>query len=466
MHIVIWGHTGGNIMEERLRVLIVDDDVSFNNVYTKYLSKEYSVTQAYTFDEAKHRIAEISYHIIVLDIGLGKNTNTGFELLSYIKNLNSTAHVVMLSGKDDVETIQHSLTEGAIDFVSKGHASDAIIERIHSIAWDINHKQRIPARVSLLGNVFITEDPRLLNILGNLNYVTDNTDINILITGESGVGKELIARSIHDAGDPKRQFVTVNCAAITESLVESTLFGHKRGSFTGATEDRMGKFELAHNGDIFLDEVGTLSLEIQKKLLRVLQSGEIERVGSTESRTIRCRVIAATNENLEELIRKKQFRLDLYYRLRGLDVVIPPLRERVGDIDLLIDYYRENKGVTITEEVRKILRVYSWPGNVRELENAMKRMIAIALKKDRLITLRDLPIQFYTETTANCKNENIPQDLLRKAQELGLKALLERIEKDIIEEALRETNNQESCAKALKTSSSTLTRKIKEYGLK
>jgi len=466
MHIVIWGHTGGNIMEERLRVLIVDDDVSFNNVYTKYLSKEYSVTQAYTFDEAKHRIAEISYHIIVLDIGLGKNTNTGFELLSYIKNLNSAAHVVMLSGKDDVETIQHSLTEGAIDFVSKGHASDAIIERIHSIAWDINHKQRIPARVSLLGNVFITEDLRLLNILGNLNYVTDNTDINILITGESGVGKELIARSIHDAGDPKRQFVTVNCAAITESLVESTLFGHKRGSFTGATEDRMGKFELAHNGDIFLDEVGTLSLEIQKKLLRVLQSGEIERVGSTESRTIRCRVIAATNENLEELIRKKQFRLDLYYRLRGLDVVIPPLRERVGDIDLLIDYYRENKGVTITEEVRKILRAYSWPGNVRELENAMKRMIAIALKKDRLITLRDLPIQFYTETTANCRTENIPQDLLRKAQELGLKALLERIEKDIIEEALRETNNQESCAKALKTPSSTLTRKIKEYGLK
>ena len=452
--------------EDRLSVLIVDDDVSLNNVYTKYLSKEYCVNQAYTFDEAKHSIAKRSYQIIVLDISLGKNTNAGFELLSYIKNLNSAAHVVMLSGRDDVGTIQHSLTEGAIDFVSKGHASNDIIERIHSIARDINEKHRILDRVSLLGTTFITEDSRLLNIVGNLNYVKDNTDINILITGESGVGKELIARSIHDAGDEKRQFVTVNCAAITESLVESTLFGHKRGSFTGATEDRIGKFELADNGDIFLDEVGTLSLEIQKKLLRVLQSGEIERVGSTESRKIHCRVIAATNENLEELIRKKQFRLDLYYRLRGLDVIIPPLRERIGDIDLLIDYFTVNKGVTITEEVRKILRIYSWPGNVRELENALKHMIAIAIKKDKLITLRDLPIQFYTETNVNCETENIPYDLLRKAQEQGLKTLLESIEKDIIEEALHTTRNQESCAKALKTSSSTLTRKIKEYGLK
>ena len=450
---------------ERLSLLIVDDDVSLNTVYARYLSQDFFVDQAYTTIEAQKYITEKDYHIILLDIGLGKDTNAGFELLSRIRHAQSHAHVVMLSGRDDAETIQHALSRGAVDFVSKAHPDQDIIQRIKIIAeHSTSEKESSGDRVSILGNSFITEDPRLLTILGNLYYLRDNTHITILIEGESGVGKELIARYIHDLGNPHRPFIVVNCAAIPDALMESVLFGHKKGSFTGATEDRIGKFELAHEGDVFLDEVGTLSLDTQKKLLRVLQGGEVERIGSHHIRQVNCRIISATNENLEELVRAKRFRLDLYHRLKGMSVLIPPLRERRGDIDLLLDHFIQNTRVLLTEEVRKVLRAYSWPGNVRELENCIK--LVTAMKRDGLITPRDIPSQLYTETFPHSKTGNLAQELLTKAKTMGLKSVLENIEKEIIECALHETKTQSSCAELLKTSAPTLTRKIKDYGLK
>jgi transcriptional regulator with PAS, ATPase and Fis domain len=315
------------------------------------------------------------------------------------------------------------------------------------------------------GREIITEDERFLTILGNLLYVRDNTHINILISGETGVGKELIARYIHGLGNQSRPFVVVNCATISDTLAESELFGHTKGSFTGATHDRIGKFELAHGGDIFLDEIGTLTHEMQTRFLRVLQEKEVERVGSHNLRKIDCRVIAATNEDLEGLVEAKRFRLDLYHRLKGVEFTIPPLRVRPHDIDLLIDYFIRGSNLNIPEEVRKILRLYSWPGNVRELENYMKRMVA--MKKEGFLSLRDIPHEFYEDTLSdNFTNASDERNLLEKAKACGLKSVLEEVEKTIITEALQQSKDQASCAELLQTSAATITRKIKDYGLK
>ncbi len=301
-------------------------------------------------------------------------------------------------------------------------------------------------------------------MLSHLNYIKDNEAINVLITGESGVGKELIARYIHGLSKKGRPFIVVNCAAIPNTLIESVLFGHKKGSFTGAHEDRSGKFELAHGGDVFLDEVSTLSEEMQTRFLRVLQEGEIERIGSHTTRKVQFRVIAATNEDLDDLVTAKKFRLDLYHRLRGFSMVIPPLRERIKDIDLLIDHYIKNTDIKLTEEVRKVFRGYSWPGNVRELKNFMKTIIA--LKKKGKVLLSDLPVQFTSHKEAALSFEKFYDELFEKAKEQGLKVVLDDIEKAILEQALRTTKNQLDCAQLIKTSPPTVSRRIKEFGLR
>ncbi len=454
----------------KFRILIVEDDVSYAHSLKDHLDKAFFVDHVHSLPKAEEALQKYPYHLVLLDIGLGKSSYGGFSLLSKIKNSPVPSYVVMLSGHDDSKTIQDSLASGAVDFVSKSNTFDEILERIRLIAENKKYQEDIVRlrnviALSTTEYSFMTEDPRLLSTLSRLNYINGNEAINILITGESGVGKELIARYIHGLGSLDRPFVVVNCAALPQTLLESTLFGHKKGSFTGSTEDRIGKFELAHGGDIFLDEISTLNGEMQTRFLRVLQEGEVERVGSHHTRKIQCRVIAATNEDLDALVKVKRFRLDLYHRIACMQVTIPPLRERPQDIDLLIDHFTMGSQVECAEEVRKVFRSYPWPGNVRELKNVIKTMIA--LKRSGKITCADIPPQLLTrEVRKPLSNEDFIATLCEQATIHGINSVAENVERSVLREALQKCTNQAECAKLLKTSPATLSRKLKEFGLK
>ncbi|HDL18744.1 MAG TPA: AAA family ATPase [Bacteroidetes bacterium] len=309
------------------------------------------------------------------------------------------------------------------------------------------------------GNI-ISKSTAMEHILEMIARISQ-TDITVLIQGESGTGKEIIARAIHRNSRRKdKPFIVVNCSALTETLLESELFGHERGAFTGATYTKKGLFEEAHQGSIFLDEIGDTSPALQVKLLRVLQEGEIKRVGSTETTRIDVRLIAATNQNLDDLVREKRFRQDLYYRLNVVNLNLPPLRERKEDILPLAEYFmgkysdKMKKQITgFTERVRQILVKYSWPGNVRELENAIERAVALAI--GNIVHTGDLPEAIRGEEAAGFIREKINKNLT-----------LKEIEREAIHANLIATNwNYDKVADMLKIGRTTLWRKMKEYGI-
>lgn len=293
-----------------------------------------------------------------------------------------------------------------------------------------------------------------------------NTRANVLIHGESGTGKRLIAHAIHKYNEEERKkpFVEVSCGALTETLLESELFGHTKGSFTGAIKDRIGRFELANSGTIFLDEIDASSAGLQVKLLRVLQDGELERVGDTKTMTVDVRVIAATNQNLQELINQGKFRKDLYYRLNIISIDIPPLRERKGDIPLLVEEFIKkhsksaNKNIEgISSDALAVLTSYHWPGNVRELENVMER--AIILSKSSVISPLDFPKSLHTAAQA-------AKPILENQKTLKLKTALESPEKDLILKTLNTTGwNRNETALLLDINRTTLYKKMQKYGL-
>ncbi len=456
--------------KEKLSLLIVDDDMSFSYVLAQNLESLFHVSLAHSEEQAKNSFTTKTFDIILLDIQLGREFNGGLELLQEIKRSNNEAHVVMLSSRDDTRAIVDSFSYGALDFVSKSNGPEEITTCMKLIADNIYYKRenRVLKELiqsSLHKHELITEDPKLLSILSTLNRLKDDDSINILIEGESGVGKELVAHYIHGLDKRDKPLVVVDCSALAGTLIESVLFGHKKGSFTSAHEDRIGKFELAHGGDIFLDEIGTLNLKMQIKLLRFLETNEVERVGSNQVKKVKCRVIAATNENLLELVKAHTFRLDLYHRLKGFRVVIPPLRERQYDIDLLIDHFSRGTKLIFGEEVRTVLRAYPWPGNVRELKNLIKNIKAS--KKEGRVLFQDIPLSFAcSEDDESSEHELMYATFFEKAKRHGLKSVFDMVEKEIIRRALQETKNQSTCAQLLKTSKPTLARKIKEYGLK
>src|SRR3954454_6373004 len=381
----------------KARILVVDDEAEIRRSVRMILEYEgYDVQEASSGPEALAIIERETPDLVFLDIKM--SGMDGLDALQRIRQTNESLPVVIISGHGTVSTAVEATKLGAFDFIEKPLASERVLVTIRN-ALDQTRlqnenrtlKRAVEARYQMVG-----ESPGLRAIWDSIKRAAP-TNATVLLLGESGVGKELVARSIHRNSLRSRdRFVQVNCAAIPEELIESELFGHEKGSFTGATEKQIGKFEQADHGTIFLDEVGDMSAKTQAKVLRVLQEGEVERLGSSRTIKVDVRVIAATNKNLEEEIEKGTFREDLYFRLAVIPISVPPLRERPEDVPLLVKHYmesfsRENnvRPKRISPAALEALSRYRWKGNIRELRNTVERLNIMT--GGDVIDLADLP---------------------------------------------------------------------------
>jgi DNA-binding NtrC family response regulator len=384
-------------------VLIVDDDQGMRDTLGSILKREYRVLTAATGEAALVILRREDVDLLLLDVrlpGIG-----GFEVLRIVKENYRLVEVVMISAINDIETAVQAMKLGAYHYVNK----DFEYDQLRSLVRNASDRQNLNRQVLTLSAQVADQAERKF-VVGPSKITRDIVDLvnkiaklsaTVLILGESGTGKELLARLVHrEAGDPEAPFIAVNLAAIPRELAESMLFGHERGAFTGAHRQQLGKFELASNGTLFLDEIGDLPIDLQSKLLRAIQEGEIERVGGSKPIKTEFRLITATNVDLEKAVKEGRFREDLYYRINVIPIKMPPLRARAEDIPLLAEFFllrytaRFKKRILgITEPTMGMLKKYRWPGNIRELENLIERLVAVS---DRLyISEEDLPLEFH-----------------------------------------------------------------------
>ena len=446
-------------------LLLADDDLNLRRVLEFQLTEAgYEVATARDGAEAWEIFTSGDFDCVVTDLRMPKLS--GLELLGKIKTAAAEIPVIVITAFGEVETAVTAMKAGAFDYINKPFNRDEILLTLEralsfSAAKTENRQLRqLVDREFRLENV-IGDSPAMRTVLDLVGRVA-RSDATVLITGESGTGKELIAKGIHFAGSRKdAPLIPINCAAIPETLIEAELFGFKRGSFTGADLDTKGKFESAHGGTIFLDEIGQMPLPVQPKLLRVLQEQEIVRIGESTPRKIDVRIIAATNQNLEKMVAAGTFREDLYFRLAVVPVRLPPLRTRREDIPLLVSHFfkrgREKHGfenLKIPREVVDVLSNYSFPGNARELENLIERMIV--LSDGRSLTLADVPesigkpAQVFGGIKFELPAENIS---------------LDAVEGEIIRSALeRHTGNQSQTARYLGITRSALIYRMQKFG--
>lgn len=369
------------------RVLIVDDEPNMRAVLSDVLAEEgYEVAVARDGAECLAKVGPGDFHVVVLDLKLPDTS--GIDVLREIKARSPESVVIMITAFSSVDTAIEAMKCGAYDYITKPFKIENFKMVVRSALELGASFSRAPRRQPLRAKSefgMVGSTPEMQRIFSMIDEIAP-TNATVLIFGESGTGKELLARAIHNCSHrADKPFVKVNCAAVPESLLESELFGHERGAFTSAVTRRLGRFEVADTGTIFLDEIGEMSPAMQAKLLRVTQEKEFERVGSSQTIRVDVRIIAATNQDLKEKVARGEFREDLYYRLSVIPIYLPPLRERKADIPLLVEkfiaYYSETVGKTVTrvsEKAMKMLMDYDWPGNVRELENCIERAIIFA----------------------------------------------------------------------------------------
>ncbi len=416
------------------RILITEDDTAQREILTDILmASHYDVTACATAKAALDALRQESFHVLLTDLRMPEMD--GLELLREAKALRLELEVVVMTAYATIQTAVTAMKEGASDYLAKPFDKDELLVVIAkaiergSLVQENRHLRRMVADSVSLGGNIVGECPAMQQVFDVVRRAVPLT-CTVLILGESGTGKELIARHIHFNGPRKdKPFIVVNCAAIPESLIESELFGHEKGAFTGADRARPGKFEAADGGTIFLDEIGDMQHESQAKLLRVLQDGVVERVGATQGAKVDVRVIAATNQDLRRLVERGQFREDLYYRLDVLPVRLPPLRERVKDLPMLVAHFREKLGPRIGKPAPKVgpdiieaFIHYRWPGNVREFENTLEQ-IFILCDHDAVRT-EDLPEKLrirmpepgnFVLPPGGLVLEDLEQDLIRQA---------------------------------------------------
>ncbi len=376
-------------------ILIIDDDIDFINDFSLVLDEDYKCSFALNGHDAISLIQDSVPDVILLDLMLG-NEDNGLELLNKLQKVEDVP-VIMVTDYASVQTAVEALKLGASDYISKTTnltELKILIEKTINQKILKNHALSLEEQLNKDYKTIIGESEAIKDVYYKIKLYA-NTDSTILITGESGVGKELVARQVHFFSNRKMfPFVAINCAAIPRELLESELFGHVKGSFTNAISDKKGLFEEANNGTILLDEIGETSETFQTKLLRVLQNGEIQKVGSAAAVKVDVRIIAATNKNLKALVDAKIFREDLYYRLNVIQIKIPPLRERKEDIPAIIEFFleKEDGNFRVSKAVMDILLSNEWKGNVRELESIIKRAVIYAKSEEReVIQLKDLP---------------------------------------------------------------------------
>ena len=443
-------------MKEKPDVLVVDDEPAILRTLVLSLESfglnvEAAASPLEALDIARREGVEIDLAFIDLKM----YPIDGIDLMRRLQLLQPNITPVIVTAHGTIDTAVSAIKRGAFDYLQKPFDLDDLRRVVEGALR--YHRQKSYLTAGAVGgadgdrDAVITEDPVMIERLA-LARRAASTPLSVLIEGESGTGKELFARLIHRASDRSSgALVRVNCAALPENLLESELFGHVRGAFTGAHQDRQGRFELADGGTIFLDEVGEIPLPVQAKLLRVLQEGEFERVGESATRTVDVRVIAASNRQLEEEVRRGTFREDLYYRLNGITLRIPPLRERKGDVSLIAGHFvaRIGSGTGETKhlssEVIRALEAHPWKGNVRELENVISR--AVYLARGTTIQLDDLPEEF---RSAPAESEPVS---------------LEEVEREHIRKTIASTDSLEEAARLLGIDPATLWRKRKKFGL-
>ncbi len=467
------------------RILVVDDEESLRVVMRNSLRQRGHVVDC--IDDGKKAVGLLeqnAYDLVLLDIRIPGMD--GFRVLEKIRKNPLGPPVIMITAQDTMKNAIEAMKLGAFDYLAKPFD----IDELDLLVRKALHERELESEVARLreevkeiqvGPHSLVGDSKSLREIHKMIGKLASRDVTVLIQGESGTGKELIARAIHyESPRAAQPFIAMNIAAVPRDLLESELFGHVRGAFTGASEDRTGYFEKAGRGTLFLDEIGEMPLNLQAKILRVLQEREIQRVGSSDTRPVEARIIAATNQHLEKMVKEKKFREDLYYRLNVVPLLVPPLRMRREDIPVLADYFAKkfceemaSPPKKIAPDVMKILKQYAWPGNVRELENIIKR--AIVLSPGGAI-LSEVVVPFLGDSLSHVDMDDIAlEEIVRKKLASFLSkwdgydvddlynTVLKRVEKPLIELVLEKTNgNQIRAAKMLGINRNTLHKMIKE----
>ncbi|RKY34306.1 MAG: sigma-54-dependent Fis family transcriptional regulator [Candidatus Omnitrophota bacterium] len=452
-------------------ILVIDDEQGMRKYLQRLLIQEgYQVILSPQGEKALEELKKERVDLALVDLKMPKVD--GIEFLERAKAILPELPIIIMTAYATLETAIEAMKKGAADYINKPFDMDEILLVINRAL----ERKRLEEENILLHKELerkytfqdiVSRNPQMHKIFDLVKKISP-TNSTILIRGETGTGKELLARAIHNLSERRdKPFVPVDCASLTESLLESELFGHVKGAFTGAVSDKKGLLEVANGGTVFLDEIGHISLNIQAKLLRVLQDGTIKRVGDTTFRKVEVRIISATNEDLEGLVKEKKFREDLYYRLNVVPIVLPPLRERKEDIPLLVEYFinkynsLEKKNLKgMSSDALKLLMNYSWPGNIRELENLIHR--AVVVEKSEYIQVEDLPGELREVKTAEERDLSVRSLDFRKARRLAVEAF----EKRFLTEALkRNKGNISKTAKEINLDRRNLQRKLKFYNI-
>jgi DNA-binding NtrC family response regulator len=436
-------------------LLLVDDDAELRSDIASYLAgRGYRVQACGDGEEALAQADRRAFDVAILDVAMPGLS--GIEVLKRLKVRGAECEVVMLTGEGTIEAAVEAMKLGAREFLSKPiglRDLDRLVRKAHETGQLQRENRQLKAMLKQQ-----QRSPKIVGESASMQEIfrlierTGPSDKPILIQGDSGTGKELVARALHEASPlVDKPFVVINCAALPETLLESELFGHEKGAFTGAVSAKPGLFEVADGGTLFIDEIGELAGSLQAKLLRVLEDGSLRRIGSVKERRVHVRLIAATNRDMAEEVRQARFREDLFYRINVLTIFLPPLREREGDIRLLVDYFLGLEW-HIDQDVLRVFENYSWPGNVRQLQNALER--AKILAEDEWIRARNLPPEIVKGAT------------MTSVRQVGVNMDLDTVNKMHIEETFKRLGgNKARTAKALGIGRRTLYRLLDKYGI-
>jgi two-component system, NtrC family, response regulator PilR len=453
------------------QLLIVDDEASILDFLALlFVGEGYQVDTSRSAADAQRRLADKSYDLVLCDVLMPDGN--GLDLLKEIRSASASTAVVMMTAYTSTKAAIEAMKLGAYDYISKPFDVEELkiltqkaLERAELQDENVYLRRELEQKYTFAN--IIGKSPRMQAIFSLIEKVARTTS-TVLVNGESGTGKELIARAIHFTGPRSaRRFLSINCGAMPENLLESELFGHERGAFTGAVRDKKGLFQEADRGTLFLDEIGEMTPSMQVKLLRALQQKVVRKVGGTQEEPVDVRIIAATNQDLEARIASGDFRDDLYYRINVLPINLPPLRQRREDIPLLVDFFLQKysrqmdvPNRQISTEAMKMLESYDWPGNVRELENLVERALALSHGTE-VITTRDLPVHLLTHRRNHPELVHLPEE------GLDLEAYLEDIRAQLMAQALERTGGvQTQAAELLKMSFRSFRYYAKKAGLK